>query len=391
MGIIPDFIPFQVFMSFINACNIVSPLGFSVEENFTHLINGFSSIKKVEDPAFSPEPFRASLMDEERLEKSWSELNVHENYTKFEKMALVSVHKALKSSGMDLKSKSTGFILCTTKGNVDLLNENKHGFPSERIYLWKSAEMIAGFFHAHNQPVVISNACISGLLGIIAGHRMLRHGKYENVVVTGADVISPFIVSGFQSFKSLENGICKPFDVARAGLNLGEGAATVIMSLKGKGEKPFRVLGGASANDANHISGPSRTGEGLGRAIRQSLQQSGLVPEDIDVISAHGTATPYNDEMEAKALALAGVAHSPLNSIKGYLGHTLGAAGLIETILLLESMQNGILPATKGFGRLGVSVDINVSDKNMKGPYKTGLKTASGFGGCNAAAVFSKE
>ncbi len=378
-------------MSFITAANIISPLGFTVEENFQHLVNGHSSIKKVDNPAFSPEPFWASLIDEDRLERTWSGLKASEAFTKFEKLAILSIEKIREMTGENLKSKSTGLILCTTKGNVDLLNSNNNRFSTERVYLWKSAEVIAGFFKMVNTPVVISNACISGLLGIIAGHRMLKYGQFEKVIVTGADVVSPFVVSGFQSFKSLDDGICKPFDKGRAGLNLGEGAATVIMSAEKSGKENFRVLGGAGTNDANHISGPSRTGEGLASAVKKSLVQAGLESKDVDVTSAHGTATPYNDEMEAKALALAGVERSPLNSIKGYLGHTLGAAGLIETILLLESMREGVLPATKGFRYPGVSVDINISEKNVEGNFNRGLKTGSGFGGCNAAALFSTE
>ncbi len=376
-------------MSFINACNIVSPLGFSAEENFAHLTRGQSAVRKMEDPSFSPEPFWASLFDNKRLEKEWSALNVSQPYSKFEKIAILSIEKAVSASGVPVNNRSTGFILCTTKGNVELLDGKHWEFTGDRVYLWKSAELIARFFGISNKPVVISSACISGLLGVIAGHRMLSHGLFEQVIVTGADVISPFIVSGFQSFKSLEAGICRPFDSGRAGLNLGEGAATVIMSREKKNNESFRVAGGASSNDANHISGPSRTGEGLARAIRQSLTQADLEAKQVDVISAHGTATPYNDEMEAKALALAGVAEAPLNSIKGYLGHTLGAAGIIETVLLMETMRAGVLPGTKGFEHLGVPVDLNLSNSNVPGDFHWGLKTGSGFGGCNAAALLS--
>lgn len=378
-------------MSYIVSGNIITPLGFSVKENFDHMIDGRSSVRRVNDPAFSPEPFWASLIDNEMLAAAWSEVCRSGDYTRFEKLAVLSMHKAVAEADLPVDSRNTGMILCTTKGNVDLLNGKGAALDPDRVFLWKSAERIAGFFGNPNRPIVISNACISGLLGIITAHRMVNHGLYDNVIVVGADVISPFVLSGFQSFKSLADGICKPFDKHRNGLNLGDGAATVVMRAGKKSERDIRVLGGAGTNDANHISGPSRTGDGLSRAIGSALSQARIHASEIDAISAHGTATLYNDEMEAKALALAGVQHAPVNSLKGYIGHTLGAAGLMETIMLLESMRSGSLPGTKGFETNGVSVGLNMSGSIIKGDFSIGLKTGSGFGGCNAAAVFSTD
>jgi 3-oxoacyl-[acyl-carrier-protein] synthase-1 len=150
------------------------------------------------------------------------------------------------------------------------------------------------------------------------------------------------------------------------------------------------VLSGAVSNDANHISGPSRTGDELCNCIKQSLSDANLSPDDIDFISAHGTATLYNDEMESKAIAAAQLTAPPVNSLKAFYGHTLGAAGLIESIISLESlMQNTVIP-TKGFEEMGVSKHINICDKIINAPLQHCLKTASGFGGCNAAVIFSK-
>ncbi len=378
-------------MSYITSSSIISPLGFSSKETFGQLVAGQSSVRKIEDHFLSPDPFWASLIDSHVLEAAWSDLSKSDVFTRFEKIAILSVQRAIENTAVNIQSKETGMILCSTKGNVDLLRTSAHRFEPDRIYLWKSAEEIGKFFKNPNRPVVISNACISGLLGMIAGHRMLESGIYKNVVVVGADVVSAFVVSGFQSFKSLANGICKPFDVNRDGLNLGEGAATVVMSIKKNSDENPRMLGGASTNDANHISGPSRTGEGLFRAIESSFSQAGMGAERTDFVSAHGTGTPYNDEMEARALALAGLNQVPVNSLKGYFGHTLGAAGLMETAVLLESMRTDIIPATKGLETPGVSVDLNISGSNREANFTIGLKTGSGFGGCNAAAIFSKD
>jgi 3-oxoacyl-[acyl-carrier-protein] synthase-1 len=211
--------------------------------------------------------------------------------------------------------------------------------------------------------------------------KMILRGEYEHVVVVGADVISRFIVSGFQSFHSLSPEPCSPFDRHRDGLSLGEAASTVVLSsVRGDVE----LLSAASSNDANHISGPSRTGEGLFLAMRPALEGQ-PVP---GLISAHGTATVYNDEMESLAIQQAGLQHVPVNSLKGFFGHTLGAAGIVETLANLEAMKQSVLLPTRGFREMGVSGDIRVLAEPMNTGSKVLLKLASGFGGCNAAALF---
>ena len=175
------------------------------------------------------------------------------------------------------------------------------------------------------------------MLAILTGMRLVQSGQYENAVVAGADVISKFVLSGFQSFQAISSAPCKPFDAARDGINLGEGAGTVILTSNKNYSSGVKVTGGSVSNDANHISGPSRTGEELNLAINKALNAAELNATDIDFISAHGTATIYNDEMEAKAITLAGLQSFPVNSLKGYYGHTLGAAGLIESIISIQS------------------------------------------------------
>jgi 3-oxoacyl-[acyl-carrier-protein] synthase-1 len=176
----------------------------------------------------------------------------------------------------------------------------------------------------------------------------------------------------------------------RKGINLGEAAATIILSSRERAEPCTLLCGGATSNDANHISGPSRTGEELALAISKALNECSLMPTDIDAISAHGTATMYNDEMESKAFAHTGLLHPPLHSIKGYLGHTLGAAGVVESALLVESIRWGLTIPLLGFDTLGVSKPVNVGTRSERVHIRHALKTASGFGGCNAAIVWSQ-
>ena len=229
------------------------------------------------------------------------------------------------------------------------------------------------------------------MLAMLTGMRLIQSGQYEHAVVAGADVISKFVLSGFQSFQAVSQLPCKPFDAARDGINLGEGAGTVILTSNKKYSYGVKIGGGSVSNDANHISGPSRTGEELSLAINKTLQASGIFAKDIGFISAHGTATIFNDEMEAKAIGLSGLQEVPVNSLKGYYGHTLGAAGLIESIISIQSLKENLVLPTRGFHTSGVSQPVNICSSVYKSTGAHFLKTASGFGGCNAAMVFSKQ
>ena len=374
---------------FITSDNIFSPLGISSAENFAQLKVSVSGVKRHEDPTMSDQPFYASLFNRE-------DTSLHDDaknkFTKFEKLLIASISDALQDSGVNTRDNKTVLIISSTKGNISLLESGTPGKElNKRIALTTSAKLVADHFHFVNQPIIISNACISGVLAIVTGMRMIQSGHYENAVIAGADVISKFVLSGFQSFQAISDGVCKPFDAARTGINLGEGAGTVILSSQKKYSCGIKVSGGSISNDANHISGPSRTGEPLYVAIRKTLKDADLPPSAIDFISSHGTATVYNDEMEAKAITLANMQSAPVNSLKGYYGHTLGAAGVIESIVCFHSLKEDIILPTMGFQKIGVTKPINICTSLYKTSLKNCLKTASGFGGCNAAVIFSKQ
>ncbi|HNW70953.1 MAG TPA: beta-ketoacyl synthase N-terminal-like domain-containing protein [Bacteroidales bacterium] len=381
---------------FVCGENVITSLGFTIEEHLQKIKEDISGVTLVNDKVLYPEDFYASLVDTERLENEFSALADPKKFTRFEKLMILSASKALKSNPLiDAASPKTLFVLSTTKGNIDLLEEKKRDiFEPERIHLWKAAEIIATFFNNPKTPVVVSNACISGVLAISNAASILKNSDYENIIVIGGDIASEFVVSGFLSFKSLSFGICKPFDINRDGLNLGEGAGTLILTKgiekTGNGIR-VKVLGGACNNDANHISGPSRTGEGLMLAVTRAIKNSGLTVDQIDFISAHGTATPYNDEMESKAFSSAGLSDAPVNSLKAYFGHTLGGAGTIESVMAIQGMRQNLLFNTLGFKEYGLPEKINVIGRLTEKEQKYILKTASGFGGCNAAVVFAKE
>lgn len=363
---------------FIVGDNILSPIGMTTEENLAALKQGISGVKRHDHITAVASVFEG---DKTIIDK---------NYTKFESLLILSITDAIKQSGFNIGDQ-TALIISSTKGNISLLETEEHTEElNKRIALPTSAKLVADHLGIKTQPVVVSNACISGVLAILTGMRMIKSGQYENIIVAGADVISEFVLSGFKSFQALSNTACRPFDKDRTGLNLGEGAATVILSKTKKNDNDVKVSSGAISNDANHISGPSRTGEELAFSIKKALLDAGITAHDVGYISAHGTATNYNDEMEASAINIAGLQDVPLNSLKGYYGHTLGAAGIIESVIAIHAIKDGMIFPSPGFLENGVTHPVNVITSLLNTPVKHALKTASGFGGCNAAMIFSK-
>ncbi len=375
--------------SYVASDNVISSLGFSSTENFQNLIKGNTGIKVGHYPHLYPVEFPASLINAKVFECKADRLKITHDYPPFEQLLIISISEAVREVSIDIKSPTTLIILSTTKGNIDLLKNNPKGFDADRVHLWRSAREIGKYFGTSNTPLVISNACISGVLALNTADRLIKNGKYENVIVAGCDVLSEFIVSGFQSFLSLSPEVCKPFDKDRAGLSLGEAAATVVLTSDKKLSKlpSIEIVTGSGSNDANHISGPSRTGEGLFIAIKDVIKGN----EDIDFISAHGTATSYNDDMESIALKRNNLNTTPVNSFKGYVGHTLGAAGIIESIFCFESMRNNLLVQSLGFKNHGTVKKINIITETKAARINRVLKTASGFGGSNAAILFMKS
>jgi 3-oxoacyl-[acyl-carrier-protein] synthase-1 len=322
--------------------------------------------------------YTASLFPEEQRHDD-------EQYTFFEQLCIVSASDAIARAGIDPKSPRCRFFLSTTKGNVHLLSKGE----TERALLGTSASLICRYFGNPNPPLVVSNACISGLSAQIVAMRSIEAGLCDTAVVIGCDVQSEFIISGFQCLHALSPDQCRPFDKDRCGLNLGEAAATIIYSnnqtIKQSNNTPQWVAeSGAMCNDANHISGPSRTGEGSYRC----LQALDINKNELAFISVHGTSTLYNDEMESIAIDRAGLADVPLFSLKGIYGHTMGAAGVLESILSMQAVEHGVVFGTRGFENLGVSRQVSVSADGRTTDRQSFVKLLSGFGGCNAAMKF---
>lgn len=375
---------------YVSYNNIVSSLGFDSPTVVKNVADGVSGISRIADKNISPQAFYASTIPTETLSGAFESLNTNGSFTRLEQMMLVSLEKVIKASGLALDER-VGLIISTTKGNIDALETN-NPFPKKRAYLSELGTLIKNFFGFKTEAIVLSNACVSGILAVGVAKRFINQGKFDHVFIVSGDLVTEFIVSGFNSFQALSNKPCKPYCKYRDGINIGEVAASVLVTSEKNNlaAEAVQILGDASCNDANHISGPSRTGEGLYRSVISALDEAGVRPNEIDYISAHGTATPFNDEMEAIAFNRLGLSEVPLNSLKGYFGHTLGASGLLETIVGMHSLQQNKLFSSLGFEELGVSQPLNVIRETRAQELNVFLKTASGFGGCNTAIIFQK-
>ena len=382
-------------MAYIIADNIISPLGETSEENYLSVKAGRSGIRAYEPGTCNiPEGFNASLLFEDfetlALRSAQKAItNAQKNIENAQK-DIGNKQKAIGNGRLELKGKRTAFILSSTKGNIE-----------ENISLADSAQRIASQLGIDAKPIVVCNACISGLSALILGNRLIDSGLYDAAIVCGCDTPRQFILSGFQSLKALSPEPCRPFDMERMGLNLGEAAATLILSKNPIQGNSWRMGDGFIRNDAFHISTPSKTADGLYLSLQRTLEsftkEISSTCEQIDLkehlafINAHGTATLFNDQMESVAIGRAGLSDLPANAYKSFWGHTMGAAGILETIISMKAIDDDTILGTRGFSELGVSGKMNICAENRPTDKKGFIKMLSGFGGCNATIWAAKK
>lgn len=400
---------------------MITPLGEGVGKIFSAILRGESGVTETTDPRITQSALTAGIIPEEVYVNVRERLGARaKSLTRTEILTCGCLKSLIQSLPKELQTAlgngRTGIVVATAKGNISSL-EGRCGsgpfIPSDddKVLFSSMTSCISEFSGVQEPDIrIISNACISGVSAIVAARRMLLVGDYDMVFVVGADTQNRFITSGFASFKSLSPDFCRPYDESRCGLNLGEAAGAMALT-----SMPVRwscgldsesgyvsIDGGSVSDDANHISGPSRTGDGLFFAMRNAMKEAGVNAAGIDLLQMHGTATAYNDEMESKAACLAGVQDVPVQSLKPYFGHTMGASGVIETIIAAAEIQEGIIAGTKGYEKSGVSVPLNVSASNRlitknlvmsspAGKINHCLKTASGFGGTNAAVLLTSS
>jgi len=289
-------------------------------------------------------------------------------------------------------------ITASTKGCVDAMERLQAGLPCDPAEV-PMAELLRRISHRFGLAAPGTNinaACASSTIAVARAASLIASGRSEAVLVVCLDLVSEFVFSGFSALRALTPGVCRPFDRNRDGLSLGEGGAALLLMSRERALREGRpvlgvIAGWGASNDATHITAPARDGCGLIQSVRQALRRAAIEPEQIAAISAHGTATVYNDQMELTAFrALFGEREVPMHSVKGSIGHTLGAAGGIEVALGFKCLAAQKLPPTVGLlepEEGGQGLVSNLAQP-IKGRYL--LSTNSGFGGVNAALILRR-
>jgi 3-oxoacyl-[acyl-carrier-protein] synthase II len=312
-------------------------------------------------------------------------------------LVMQMISRLLDRSGATIP-KDAKLLLATTKGEIDLLEKNilsgnNDGAESTLDHLLRKVVRLAG---TSGGGMVVSAACTSSSAAAARAAAMIRDGRGDCFAVIACDSLTEFVYSGFSSLMALDKNPARPFDRNRAGLSVGEAAAYMLVMSEGRALREQRtvigeIAGWGMSDDANHMTGPSRESEGLVRAIHGALRSAGAAAEQIGFVSAHGTATQYNDAMEIRAFRTVFKDRTiPVYSIKGGIGHTMGAAGLVEMSIALKALREKLVPPT---------VNLDVTDDDATGwvscraqvpaPGPLALVTNAGFSGVNTALVLA--
>ncbi len=323
-------------------------------------------------------------------------------------LGMVALKEALESASIlpGQIPKRTHFVSATTVGGMDrrelnYSNEKKCGKWGAEIATYNCGDFtsdIAERFGTFSSVQTVSTACSAATNAIITGANMINCAIADIVVAGGVESLSMFHLNGFNTLMILDREQCKPFDANRAGLNLGEGAAYLILesaeSVRKRGVTPIAILSGwGNACDAHHQTASSPNGEGAYRAMKEALEAAGLQPCDIDYINAHGTGTPNNDQSESEAVKrLFGENIPPLSSTKSFTGHTTSASGSIEAVLsIYAALKEQFLPVNLNWNTPMEEGIIPVTSSKSKREIAHIMTNAFGFGGNDSCLILSRS
>jgi nodulation protein E len=379
----------------ITGCGAVSPLGVGVAALWEGLLAGRSAIAPIARfPAADLEPRNAAEVP----------VDVTGDPDRAGAFALRAAAEACADAELDVAavgSRRLGVALGTTLGGMQLFERwiDAGTVPDrgEAIPYFAPAVRVARAVAARGPVATAQLACASGTHAVALAAEWVRSGRADVVLAGGTDLLCRFVVAGFNALRATAE-VARPFDVHRRGLVLGEGAAVVVVEdaahARARGAPlRARIAGIGAAADAVHMTAPDRDGAGAARAMGAALTDAGVAAEAVGFVSAHGTGTPYNDAMEAAALArVFGARRVPVDSIKGAIGHTLGAAGAFEVIVCVKALSDGCIPPTAGLVELDptcAALDVVVGAPRPA-TVDVAVSTSSGFAGANAALVFAR-
>lgn len=377
----------------IVAAGVVTPIGDDLESFWAGLVAGRDGISSIE--RFRVDDLRVGRGGEiKRVPRLEGEAPLE---CRASQLLLAAARDLLGGRAFDAEPSRIGVVVGTALGGVEELEHalDKDGRPRRvASALYDSpGRALAGRLGCRGPLLTLSTACASGATAIGVGADLLRDDRADLVIAGGYDILCRFVMRGFDALRSLTRERVRPFDRRRTGLLLGEGAALVLMArdADARGPRLGRLLGHASTSDGAHIAAPHPEGRGLLAAVRGALAQGDVEPRDVDFVSAHGTGTPLNDRIETGVLKAglgARAGEIVVNSIKGGLGHTMGAAATLEAIMCLLASRDGIVPPTLGYEEADPQCDLDYIPRQARALRpRVSLSTSLGFGGCNAALV----
>ena len=375
---------------------VVTPIGSDLDAFWSGLVTGTDGISRIE--RFAVDDLRVGRGGEIKKLKARPE---RVSGGRASQLLLAAADDLLARAPLDAPAERVAVVVGTALGGVEELERALQGDRGPRSAaggLYDApAHALARRLGARGPVVTVSTACASGATALGVGADLLRAGAADRVVAGGVDALCRFVMRGFDALRSLTSERVRPFDRRRRGLLLGEGAALALLARDhdARGPRLGRLLGHASASDGAHLTAPDPGGRGLELAIMDALGDAGIASTDIDFVSAHGTGTPLNDRIETAVLARvlgARAREVPANSIKGGLGHTMGAAATLEAIMCLLASREGVIPHTLGLEERDPACDLDyVMAAPRAGRPRVSLSTSLGFGGCNAALVLEGE
>ncbi|QCX39591.1 beta-ketoacyl-[acyl-carrier-protein] synthase family protein [Aureibaculum algae] len=392
----------------ITGMGIVSSIGNSVEENLNALLqskHGISKISSIKTRHIDEIMVGEIDLSNEELIKQLR-LPESQNYSRTALLGVVAAKQAVENAGIsDINDCRTGLISATSVGGMDMTEKYYYQYLEDETnhkyigghHAGDSTHKIAEQLGITDFVTTISTACSSSANAIMLGARMIKAGKLDRVVVGGADCLSKFTINGFKTLMILSDTYCKPFDNDRTGLNLGEAAAFLVLEsdeIVAKENKKVLayVSGYGNANDAFHQTASSDNGEGATLAMQKAFKVSGILPEQIDYINAHGTATPNNDLSESIAIQRVFGSKIPdLSSTKGFTGHTLAAAAAIEAVYSILAIQHNLIFPNLNFNTAITETGIVPVTVVKEKPINFVLSNSFGFGGNCSTLIFSKN
>jgi 3-oxoacyl-[acyl-carrier-protein] synthase II len=391
---------------YITGLGMISALGNTVSEGLLSLSQSKTGIGKINHLTTRyKDEFLAGEINLSNKDLADLVKDSNPEYNRNTYLAMIAAKEAVIHSGIDTKDGlRTGLISSTTVAGMgitelyykELFEKTDHLSVIDTHDCGDSTERIADYIGNVDYVSTISTACSSAANAIMLGCRMIKHGHLDRVVVGGVDALSKFTFNGFNTLMILDREWCKPFDENRKGLNLGEGAAFLVIegedALNKRQGKPLsEIIGYANANDAYHQTASSPEGYGATLAIQQALAMSGLKPSQVDYINMHGTGTPNNDLSEGMAtVAVFGNQVPKFSSTKAYTGHTLAAAASIEAVISVLSLQHQTIFPNLNFTTPIASLNLTPITELLKTPIHTVLSNSFGFGGNCSSLLFKK-